>query len=160
MRRTALVIAIFAIITCGLGSARADAAPAREQAAVGSPALYGRHCVAVRSAAGHQTGTVCVYVTRSGTEVGAELTFSAGSGRLKASSIKVLQLSVNNRVVAEITNVHQTINGKTGVVRRWNWWDEGQRGVILQVRAYQACASWTDGGSGCTGWLYSGSVRG
>jgi hypothetical protein len=162
VRRTALIIAIFAIIACGAGSAQADAATtARGQAVASPPVLYGRHCVTVRSNVHGRTGTVCAYLARlSGKERG-EVTFTANSGQLSAVSVKILQLSVNNHIIEAVHNARKTVMAVGGVIPL-SWWDEptGDR-QIKQVGVYEACMIWTDGGKACTGprWLYSQPVR-
>lgn len=162
MRRTALIISIFAIIACGVGSVQADAASTpREHAATSPVVLYGGHCVTVRSNAHGWTGTICAYLARqSGTKRG-EVTFTANSGALSLVSVETLQLSVNHHVTEAAHNATKTVVAFGGVIPL-NWWDEPSGPHLVQAGVYKACMSWKGGGKACTGagWLYSHAVEG
>jgi hypothetical protein len=162
VRRTALIIAIFVTIGCGLGPVQADAASTpRGQAATSVPVLYGGHCVTVRSNAHGWRGTICVYLARqSGTKRG-EVTFTANSGLLSVVSVETLQLSANHHVIEKARNSKRSVVTIGGVIPL-NWWDEPAGSHLMQAGAYDACMTWKGGGTACTGasWLYSHAVAG
>jgi hypothetical protein len=163
VRRTALIIAIFAIIACGAGSVQADAATtARGQTVASAPVLYGKHCVTVRSSVPGRTGTICAILARVSWEERGEVTFTANSGLLGAVSVKTLTLSVNNHIVKVSHNARNTVIA-VGAVIPLSWWDEPTTPVrqVKQVGVYEACMTWRGGGQACTGphWLYSQPVR-
>lgn len=161
MRRIAFIVAILALIACGLGSVQADAASAsRGQAATAPPVLLGGHCVTVHSNVNHRTGTICVYLARQlggGPERG-EVIFTAHSGLLKRVSVQVLRLSADSHAIQTSRNVSKAVIGISGGIMD-SWWDE--QAHWMQVGTYNACMYWTDGGKACTGphWLYSETVR-
>jgi hypothetical protein len=170
VRRTALIIVIFAIVACGIGSVQADAAsPPPGRAAASAPVLQGERCETVHSSVrplpgASPTGTICVYVAGQSRAERSGVSFTARSGLLKAISVETLQLSVDGHVMVTIRNVSGTaLTG--GGVHLVNWWDEpahlphGSKSV--QVGVYKACMTWTDGGEACTGpgWLYTFPVR-
>lgn len=167
MRKTALIIAIFAIIACGFGSARADAAStSRAQPAASLPnGLYGGHCVTVRSSTHHQTGSICVYLQRFDGKQRAEVVLTSRSGPLRSASVETLRLAVNNVVINAVHNASKKATGlDRGVALPDSWWDEPARWLRDPkiVGAYDACMTWTDGAKACTGphWLYSEHVYG
>jgi hypothetical protein len=169
VRRTAPIIAILTIAACGISSLPADAAPApRGQAAASSPAVQGERCETVRSNVHilprpYPTATICVYLVGQSTKtVRGEVTFTANSGLLSGTSVGILQLSVNNRVVVKEDNLSET--AAAGGVHLFNWWDEPayilSRSSQVQVGVDKACITWTHGGGkACTGWLYSSRVK-
>ena len=167
MRRTAFIFAIFAIMACGLGSARAEAAStSRPQAVASLPkGLYGGHCVTVRSSVHDQTGTICVYLDRLDGKQRAEVVFTTRSGPLRSASVGTLRLAVNNVVINAVHNASKTATG-TGrdIALPDSWWDEPAQWLRDPkiVGAYKACMTWADGAKACTGpgWLYSERVYG
>jgi hypothetical protein len=151
VRRTALIIAMFAIIASGIGAVQADAAPTSQ-----GQTVAGEHCVTVRSNDPGHIGTICVYLARqSGKERGV-VTFTSRSGRLRAVSVKVLVLSVNGKVVEVVHNASQSGPKLNGAIPL-SWWDEPARILSNVVGVNDACMTWTNGGKACTGagWLYS-----
>ena len=175
MRGTALIIAIFAIIACGIGSLQADATPTPRGQAVGSPQVAsGERCETVRSNARASagaipagtipTGTICVYLVGQGRAIRGGVSFTAHSGLLKTASVKVLQLTVNNHVVLKADNVSETVLASAGL-HLFSWWDEPayilSKPNYVQVGVYKACMIWKSGGEACTGpgWLYSARVK-
>jgi hypothetical protein len=167
MRRTALIIAIFAIIACGFGSARADAASTQRSQVAASPApgLYGGHCVTVRSSTHNQTGTICVYVDRLQGNLRAEVVLTSRSGALKSASAVTVKLSVNSTVINAVHNAKKSATGAgRSIVLPDSWWDEPAQWLRSPkiAGAYNACMIWADGAKACTGphWLYSQHVFG
>ena len=128
VRTRALIIAILATVACGVGSLQADAAPTpRGQAAASSQAVSGERCETVRSnvhpvTGTIPTGTICVYLVGQSRTVRGGVSFTAHSGLLRAASVKVLQLSVNNHVVVKADNVSETV-AHAGL-HLFSWWDE------------------------------------
>lgn len=124
VRRTALIVAILAIIACGFGSIQADAASTpRGQAATSPLVLLGGHCVTVHSNVNRQTGTVCVYLARQGGEVRGEVVFTSHSGLLRRISAQILRLSADNQVILTLRNPSETVTGIGGALPL-SWWDE------------------------------------
>jgi hypothetical protein len=159
VRRTTLIIAIFAIIACGIGSVQADAAPTGRGQAVASWAVSSRgHCETVHSSLHGRTGTVCVAVVSEvkTKTVQAEVTFSASSGRLKEVTLQVLQLAINGKVVESVRNVTENVQTVSKVFP-YSWWDEPAPAPVLRAGVDNACLIWTDGSKACTGssWLYA-----
>jgi hypothetical protein len=170
VRRTALIIVIFAIVACGIGPVRADAAaPPAGRAATSAPVLQGERCETVRSsfrpvAGTSPTGTICVYLAGPSTAERGGVSFTARSGLLKAISVETMQLSVNGHVRVTIRNVSGTALTGAGV-HLFNWWDEPARlpkgTKTVQLGVYKACMTWTNGGKACTSpsWFYTWMVR-
>ena len=162
VRRAALIIAIVAFIAGGLGSVHADAASASAtggQAAASPTVFLGGRCVTVRSNRNARTGTICVFVGREPGKVGGKVVFTARSGRLSKVSVQFLRLTADQRVIQMLRNVSKPVKGASVVGIPHNWWGEGKPRNI-QVSAYNACMTWTDGGKACRpGWLQTQIVR-
>ena len=159
VRKTALIIAMFAIIACGVGSVQADAAStSRGQEIASLPTSYGEHCVKVRSNLHGRTGTICAHLVDGLGKEQGEVTFTASSGLVRTVFVKILQISMNNQVIETAYNVSKTVMMKVGDVSiAKSWWDEPDS-IYMRVGAFDACITWTDGGKACTGphWLYGG----
>jgi hypothetical protein len=150
MRRTTLIVAILAILGCGLASVPAQA---------DSVTRDGGHCVTVHSDVGGRTGSICAYVDRlNGTERG-EVAFTADSGTLSEATVTTLELLIDGQVTTVRHNVTEPASGLSAAISN-NWWDEPFGD--LQAGAYHACMIWMDGDRACTGsdWLYSQPVQG
>lgn len=160
VRKTALIIAILAIVACGLGSVHAEAAPMLREQAASTTALIGRHCVTVHSNVHSRTGTICVYVARVSGKLGGEVAFTTHSGPVRRVSTQILRLSMDKVVIQTLRNASKAGAGAGTVAIPFNWWDE-PKPRIVQVSAYKACMTWTDGSKACTGssWLSTPSVR-
>jgi hypothetical protein len=160
VRTKALIVAIMAVIACGLGSVQAEAAPmsAAQAAATSPPGLFGGHCVHVSSSVHHRAGTICVYLSRISGKAGGEVTFAAHSGTLAMVSVQTLRITLDNQPFLTVRNLSKTVSGSgIGSINR-NWWDE-PKGAI-RVGARQACMTWTGGDKACTSasWLSSQPV--
>lgn len=164
VRRTAafVTVAIMAILACGIGSARADAATTsmqRGQAAASPAVLLGGHCVTVHANAHGRTGTICLYLTRQSGKAGGQVGFTARSGTLRLVSVQALRVSVAGQVALTVHNMSLVVIGHNVALRR-NWWDE-PKPRVLRMSAMKACMTWTDGSKACTGtgWVSTQAVR-
>jgi hypothetical protein len=162
MRRTALVSAICAIVTCWLAVAPATAATSHAARAAVTIKRLGRNCTTVHSNVRERPVVICVYVDINPTgKPRATVTFSARSGTLREVTITTLKFTVNGRTVRVTHNIRRFLaSGGTAIAD--NWWDEPTSNMVRTGRsaAWNACAFWTDGGHACTGhhWLYSKPV--
>ncbi len=164
MRAKVYIVAVLAVLSCGLGLIATGAAAAPGgHAAPGGPAPLGRKCTAVHSSVHGRTGSICVDVEHGAAGVRGDVTFTANSGVLRGASVSTLELLVNHQVVEKLRNVAERVQGTESRLTR-NWWDgEGMTPAVpVQTGIYNACMTWTDGGRACTGphWFYSQAVRG
>jgi hypothetical protein len=166
MRRTALVSAFCAIVTCWLAVAPASAAPGHPAQATTKIKRLGRHCATVHSDIKEtSTAVICVYVDivdiNGSKKARATVTFSTKSGTLHEITITTLKLSVNGIAVKVRHNIRKIITSGGTLDAGW-WGDGGSPNMLRTARsgAWNACAYWTGGGRGCTGhrWLYSKPV--
>jgi hypothetical protein len=163
MRRTALVSAICAIVTCWLAVAPATAATGHPAQATPTVRRLGGHCTTVHSNIGQRTAKICAYVDINASgKPRAVVTFSTKSGTLREITITTLKLVVNGRAVRVRHNIRRLIpSGPVVIVD--NYWPDGGHPNIVRIAhtsARNACAYWTDGGFACTGntWLNSKPV--
>ena len=164
MKRTALVSAFCAIVTCWIAVAPASAAPGHPAQATTKIKRLGRHCTTVHSDIKEtSTAVICVYVDiNAAGKPRATVTFSTKSGTLREITITTLKLLVNGIAVKVRHNIHRIISSG-GTVLAAGWWTGGGTPNMLRTArsgAWNACAYWTGGGRGCTGhrWLYSKPV--
>jgi hypothetical protein len=156
VRGTALIVAILAVIACGLGSARAEAMPTSPGQAAASPPPAGEHCVTVHSNVHHWAGTVCVYVTHQSTKNGGAVAFSTHSGKLANVSVKILRVSWHGggAPIVILKNASGPVSTGSPAILTRNWWDEPFGAV---ASAQEACMTWEGGDKACTGpgWVSS-----
>jgi hypothetical protein len=164
MKRTALVSAFCAIVTCWLAVAPASAAPGHPAQAATKIKRLGRHCATVHSNKDEtRTAVICMYVDiNSKGKPRAAVTFSAKSGTLHEATITTLKLLVNGSAVRVRHNIRRFFKANGGVLDD-GWWTGGGTPDMLRTArsgAWNACVYWTGGGRGCTGhrWVFSKPV--
>jgi hypothetical protein len=163
MRRNgrAVIAAIAAMAACGLGvtpAAGAVTGRATPVAVFGS--AQGTQCTTIKSQPPVRFGVICVSVLDRGTLWRAEVSFEAGTGRLREVSVKNLRLLVAGGVKERTGRVLKDVGGKTSVVPS-NWFDDDLLHVYGRGAVINACIVWADGARACTGnhWFYSQRVR-
>jgi hypothetical protein len=162
MRRNRKVVtAIAAIAACGLGVTPAAAAvtgPATPVAVFGS--AQGTQCTTIKSQPPVRFGVICVSVVERGVMARAEVSFEAGTGRLREVSVRNLRLLVAGDVKERTGRVLKGVTGKTSEVPS-NWFDDDLLHVYGRGSVINACIVWADGARACTGnhWFFSQRVR-
>ena len=164
MKRTALVSAFCAIVTCWIAVAPASAAAGHPAQAATKIKRLGRHCATVHSDIDEtRTAVICMFVDiNSKGKPRAAVTFSTKSGTLHEATITTLKLLVNGSPVRVRHNIRMFFKTNGGVLDD-GWWNGGGTPDTLRTArsgAWNACVYWTGGGRGCTGqrWLYSKPV--
>jgi hypothetical protein len=134
MKRTALVSAICAIVTCWLAVAPASAATGHPAQATTKIKRLGRHCTTVHSDISEtRTAVICVYVDiNSSGKPRATVTFSTKSGTLSEITITTLKLLVNGHAVRVRHNIRRFLTG-SGTVFDDGWWDGGGDPNMLRI---------------------------
>jgi len=153
-------VATAAIAACGLGvtPAAAVTGPATRAAVFGS--AQGTQCTTIKSQPPVRFGVICVSVVERGTLWRAQVSFEAGSGRLREVSVRNLRLLVAGGVKERTGRVLKGAHGRTSVVPS-NWFDDDLLHVYGRGAVINACIVWADGAKACTGnhWFYSQRVR-
>jgi hypothetical protein len=163
MRRNRYLVpaAIAAIAACGLGGTPAAAAvTGRAAPAAVFGSAQGTQCTTVKSESPVRIGVICVSVIERGPLWRAEVSFEAGTGRLREVSVRNLRFLVAGDVKERTGRVLKSVNGKTSLIPA-NWFDDDLSHVFGRGAVFNACIVWADGARACTGshWFYSQRVR-